>query len=434
MGNEPPRPLQPPPPERAALYERLGIEGYQRTVAEYAVQLPNEFLGNLWRKVLYSVGFFERSGITGYGAERGTSWLYLGMWVAALAGAIRLLCSSTRYPTAVVSLPGLAALCHFGAVVMIFPHVYGDRLILPIYPLLIPYAAFALEPLAVWAWRHSQQVAPFLLVMLTLSIFLPDFPRSSTLVWVMVAAAAVMAFTVGPQPLGRVAWLYVGYTAGVILVFTREPVNAESLRFELLLPIASFAVARLSREERTRGLVVSALLVGALISVVGVEMTLSESASAALPRRLLHVAVAGFAVFALLGRRWPTAVRASSVLAGGCMVLAIVLATFAKAGLLETGTDLRKPVVSALAGEMGILGVLCLLGLWLRATVGTARAAWSGRSRSLAVCHGALVAMLLMSLAMALPPSWHPAASGYPPVALGVLLGLVEAGVRRSPV
>jgi len=349
-----------------------------------------------------------------------------------LAGAIRLLRSPTSYRLAVVSLPGLAALCHFSVVVMIFPYGYADRLILPIYPLLIPYAAFALEPVAVWVWRHVSQVTLFLLTMLALCIFLPDFPRSSTLVGLLVAVAAVLAVAAGPQPLGRGAWLYSGYVAGVVLTFARESLNAEDLRFELLLPIAAFAVARLAREQKTHRLVVGALLVSVFISVVGIEMTLSESASAALPRRLLHVVVAASVALAALARGWPSVAKTAAVLAGGCTALAILLATLVEAEPSGAGTGLREPLVSVLTSELGILGALCLFGLWLRAIVHTARETWFGTSLSLAACHGALVATLLMSLAVAWPQTWQPGTSGYPPVALGVLLGLAEVGMRRS--
>ena len=431
IGNTPPRELAPTPAERAAVYERLEVAQPTQSVIEYAIQAPSAFLDNLGDKALYSIGFFERSGIRGNGGERGTSWLYVGIWCAALAGAIRLLRSSTPYGMAVASLPGLAALCHFSAVVMIFPHVYGDRLILPIYPLLIPYAAFALEPVAVWAWRYVWQVTPFLLMTLALSVLLPDFPRSSTLVALLVAGAAVLAVAAGPQPLGRASWLYLGYAAGVVLTFARESLNAEDVRFELLLPVAAFAVARLVREEGTRYLVVGALLIGALISVVGAEMTFTESASAALPRRLLHVVVAASVALAALARGRPSVARSAALLAGGCTALALLLATLVEAEPSGAGVDLREPSVSVLTRELGILGALCLLGLWVRALVRTAREAWFGSSRSLAACHGALVATLLMSMVAVWPQTWQPGSSGYPPVVLGILLGLAEVSGRK---
>jgi hypothetical protein len=40
--------------------------------------------------------------------------------------------------------------------------VYGDRLILPLYPLLIPYAAFAIEPIALSLWLRTRRAATFL--------------------------------------------------------------------------------------------------------------------------------------------------------------------------------------------------------------------------------------------------------------------------------
>lgn len=152
IGNEPPRPIAPAPPERAAVYERLQLAEYTRTVIEYAVQAPDEFVRNLTRKAVYTVGFFEQSGIP---RAVGTSWLYVAMWCAALAGTSRILRARSPHPAAVLFLPGVVALSHFAAVVLIFPHVYGDRLILPLYPLLIPYAAFATEPVVVWIRRFA---------------------------------------------------------------------------------------------------------------------------------------------------------------------------------------------------------------------------------------------------------------------------------------
>lgn len=161
LGNEPTRPLEPAPSGRAALYARLQLDDNTRAVAEYALQAPKEFLLNLGRKATYSVGLFERSGIRR--GERGTSWMYVAVWCAAAAGIARVLRSRSGWPLAVVSLPLLAALSHFGAVVLIFPFVYGDRLILPLYPLLIPYAAFAIEPMLVFIARRAPGAGSFLL-------------------------------------------------------------------------------------------------------------------------------------------------------------------------------------------------------------------------------------------------------------------------------
>src|SRR5206468_4045338 len=129
-------------PQREAAYARLGIVGQTRAVSEYAVQAPGLFLRNLGGKALFAVGLFGQSGIPG---QRGTSWWYVGMWCAALAGVIRILASPRAASWALKAIPGAAAVSHFLSVVLIFPYGYGDRLILPLYPLLIPYAAFAIE-------------------------------------------------------------------------------------------------------------------------------------------------------------------------------------------------------------------------------------------------------------------------------------------------
>jgi hypothetical protein len=69
------------------------------------------------------------------------------LWSAALVGLVRALWSAKHVPIPVLLLPFLGALSHFAIVVIFLPHIYGDRLILPLYPLLIPYAAAAVSRL-----------------------------------------------------------------------------------------------------------------------------------------------------------------------------------------------------------------------------------------------------------------------------------------------
>lgn len=142
LGNEPPRPLDPAPPHRLAAYQGLGIGDYVRGVLEYAIQAPSAFADGLQKKALYSLGFFGRSGLPG---GRGTSWLCVTIWSLGIAGMVRMLGRAAPGRNPLAWLAAAAALTHFAAVVPIFPHGYGDRLVLPLYPPLIPYAAFAAE-------------------------------------------------------------------------------------------------------------------------------------------------------------------------------------------------------------------------------------------------------------------------------------------------
>jgi hypothetical protein len=219
IGNEPRRPLDPIPPSRAAMYERVGLAGSTRTVAEYAFQRPGEFAGNLGRKAVYSVGLFELSGV-GRG-ESGASLWYLGMWSACLAGVIRLTRSPTRHWTPAAALPGLAALGHFAAVVLIFPYIYGDRLILPLYPLLAPYAALAVEPFVNWSEVEVPRIIAFLFAtppvtsttMAQIAMRVPELrmPRIAPVVAALAASVLLVVgaaywFTVEPAPEIRVRW------------------------------------------------------------------------------------------------------------------------------------------------------------------------------------------------------------------------------------
>ncbi len=210
VGNEPPRPLDAAPPGRTAVYSALRLEAPTRTVVEYAFQLPGEFIGNLARKAVYTVGLFERSGIDAVGVGvPDASWLYVALWCLALVGAVRILRAPDGLPWPIVLLPGLLALSHFAAVVLILPHWYGDRLILPLYPLLVPYAAFGLEPLVHWAHNRAERTAAAVLVALALCVFVTGSPRMSDVVILLVFGALVLAITTGPRPcLTRQAWLY----------------------------------------------------------------------------------------------------------------------------------------------------------------------------------------------------------------------------------
>src|SRR5581483_10090264 len=118
LGNTPSRPLQAPPVGRARLYERLGLEENVRAVAEFAMQAPGEFAHGLWRKVLYTCGFFGASRLPG---GIGTSWWYVAVWALAFAGIWRMLAAWRPDWKPVVWLPVTGALTHAAAVILIFP-------------------------------------------------------------------------------------------------------------------------------------------------------------------------------------------------------------------------------------------------------------------------------------------------------------------------
>jgi len=136
-GNEPPPGFTLDNSARAAVYERLHISPMTGTVIEYAVAAPGQFAANMRRKALFALGFYEP-----YAPGFGYAPLLIAIWVAALAGlgmAIR----AGVVPTSVAALPALVALTQCAAVVIVYPK--GERLILPFYSLLVPYAAITID-------------------------------------------------------------------------------------------------------------------------------------------------------------------------------------------------------------------------------------------------------------------------------------------------
>jgi hypothetical protein len=121
-----------PPPEIPA-----NNRGYVGEVVNFARVAPRTFLEGLGRKALFTLGSFE-SLVPGSRAQPDL----IATWVAAVAGGLLLVWPGVGVQASLLarSIPALVAFSHFVAVVLIFPN-HGDRLILPMYVLLLPYAA-----------------------------------------------------------------------------------------------------------------------------------------------------------------------------------------------------------------------------------------------------------------------------------------------------
>ena len=128
---------------RAPFYRRFRISDHTATVIEYAITAPGLFARQLGRKALFALGFYEP-----YAPGWGYSPVYIAVWTTAIAGAIIALKRAAQ-PIPVL-LPALIAITQFAAVVIVYPK--GERLIVPIYTLLVPYSA-------VTAWYLSQTIA-----------------------------------------------------------------------------------------------------------------------------------------------------------------------------------------------------------------------------------------------------------------------------------
>jgi hypothetical protein len=137
-GNQPPPEVVMNMAARKALYDRLGITGYTAEVVEYAISAPGPFAANMGRKALFALGFYEP-----YAEGWGYSPVYIATWIGAACGLVLLL--RTQPPDVAVLWPLLIALTQYVAVVLVYPK--GERLILPVHTLLIPYAAVAAQAL-----------------------------------------------------------------------------------------------------------------------------------------------------------------------------------------------------------------------------------------------------------------------------------------------
>ena len=145
-GNELPPDLVINPSERASLYQRLGFNDYTVQVVEYAITAPSRFARHQGRKALFVLGFYEP-----YAPGWGASPIYIAGWMLAVAGLV-VAGRSSAAPLSTVILPGVIAASQFMALVVVYPK--AERLILPIYALLAPYAGIAVAAAAGAARRQ----------------------------------------------------------------------------------------------------------------------------------------------------------------------------------------------------------------------------------------------------------------------------------------
>jgi len=136
-GNLPPEGLEINTAPRRELYKRFGLDGYTAQTIEYAISAPGSFAANLGRKALFALGFYEP-----YAPGWGYSPVYITVWLSAAFG-IAIALRSPAVPFIPLLLPLAIALTQFVAVVLVYPK--GERLILPIHVLLVPYATIACE-------------------------------------------------------------------------------------------------------------------------------------------------------------------------------------------------------------------------------------------------------------------------------------------------
>jgi len=141
-GNEPPPGLVIDVAARKSLYDRLPVDGHTAEVLEFALSAPGSFAANLGRKALFALGFYEP-----YAPGWGYSPVYIATWTSAGFGIALLVRSGTA--SLLTLLPFAIALTQYVALVLVYPK--GERLIVPIHTLLIPYAAVAAQAL----WQRA---------------------------------------------------------------------------------------------------------------------------------------------------------------------------------------------------------------------------------------------------------------------------------------
>lgn len=458
------------PPEHLKAYQRLGLDPYMQMVIEYARQTPGPFLDGLERKALYALGSFE-SLLPG----TGRSLFYAIVWASALAGLVLISNVAPGAPLAASAIPFLIAAAHFATVVAIFPHVYGDRLVLPFYLLLVPYVAVALVAAVRFVRRAGVEprtlalgAATWLAALWTVAPGIVDLDVS-----VLVISMVCLAIVCAERGFcWRGWWAYAAFAAALGVTWLMAPSPAATIEYRRQLAFVALvpAVAHLAGVRRAPVVVIAgavAILAAGAAASHAAWLPIITSRMLAVDR--VPVAfLAGPAILAVLAlvlvitaaRRaaWVAAVA----LIAGAGVMIPNLQRFASARTALDTIDLHTigwPAAAALfrdhrwfgaglgaaaslaaghiegAGVMlwfvvsaGIIGSLGYVLIWLRALwiTGARLADWRA-----ALFHG----MLLGAFAALLDYNVAGGASAAPGVVLllGVVIGLSEVSDVSTP-
>ncbi len=154
LGNLPPPGTLGHEPELRRWLERISSDPRAVDTLEYATTAPRLFLGGLRRKAAFAFGWL--SVLDPVNSPEPDREL-IAAWAAALVGIV--LTSRAGEPRAARWIPLLVSLSHLASVVLIFPHGYGTRLILPFYVLLTPYAGLALATAVAPVWRAARRLS-----------------------------------------------------------------------------------------------------------------------------------------------------------------------------------------------------------------------------------------------------------------------------------
>jgi hypothetical protein len=214
--------------------------------------------------------------------------------------------------------------------------------------------------------------------------------------------------------------LYIGYSAVMFLTLKWRPEDSDetSLAVALLLPLTAVVVSRVVSSERTHEWLGRLALTMVIIRVL-VDGSRSYQA--------LHdplfwsiVAAAAFGLSIAASRRVRIASTAAA-LAGATAALAMILPVFPNfdSNFPAINTETVRASLGALSYQLGVLGTILLLALWVRA-IGLHAIPFNRIRRPAVIARGALLVGLVLCLAGAVP---SPKISAPWMMTLGALFG-----------
>jgi hypothetical protein len=394
LGNPPPNLVI--PPEHKGQYDRWGLDVYIRSVVEYARQRPRAFVGGLARKALYTLGWFDPL-VPG----AGYSSLYIATWILASIGVAALRWIRPAAPYAIVAIPLLLAASHFVVVVTFLPHVYGDRLIVPFYMLVVPYAAIpviaAARARAAFDRERTAAALWLLLLLMALGRLVGWFGELD----LPVAALAILVSgvcLVGLPPLRAIRTAaYAAYGVALAVWLLRVPTTDVALACRgewLFLAVAVFS-GRLLGDDRIR--TVSSWAVFGLVAAAAVSIAARASSIASLERVFTSQRkfedVAACAAIAGLCAGVALAVPSSAVRTNRALAyLASALMTIAALQWVGTPVDPSHAMLRDRIAALGAIGAASYVFVW-------ASGWWpTGDSLEARVKQGALVGAFAASL------------------------------------
>lgn len=368
LGNPPP-PLITPPAHKTQ-YERLGLDPLAQAVAEYVRQQPRAFVNGLWRKARFTLGWFDQM-LPG----SGTSTFYIVTWIAALAGIAMLRWIRPSRSVALAAIPLLVAASHFAVVVAFQPHVYGDRLIMPLYMLLVPYAAIPVIAVARVATRFGREraaAACWMLLLLAAIVVQLDGLRDLDLVVLAVAVlVGGVSFAGLPELRGVRVAIYAAYAVALAVWLVRAlaadavPVCREEWLF-LAIALVSSALLASRAARRIAGWVLLGLVAIAAALLVGHGAFLASlGALVSRSPQFADIAVcagvgglcAGAAALALPARAM-RARRVFAYVAGGALTMAAVQ-------WLGIGVNPERALLRGRIAAFGLIGAAAYALVWL---------------------------------------------------------------------